>query len=150
DGCVRVAHRTAGVRTGNASHRSGSSTSRSCGQAPRPGRSGATTGAPRGDGRRPQPGAAARSRRAARPPAEPRNVPQASRLAPGLPGRSSFVPELVQITVVAAAVHRVPETLVPVGHQLVVACKFMKRLALEREEFIVLEAVEEPAVEDEE
>ena len=51
-------------------------------------------------------------------------------LGPELPGRRPARPELLEQLLVAHGVHALPEAVVPVRHQLAVACELLERLTL--------------------
>src|SRR5882757_1307403 len=46
---------------------------------------------------------------------------------PDLPGSLTAIPHLMQLANIAQCIHAVPETLVPVHHQLAVACQHLQR-----------------------
>src|SRR5581483_1056921 len=69
---------------------------------------------------------------------------------PVVPGSRAGIPQFVQVTVLAAIIHRVPEAVVLEGGQLAVAGELYQRLLLQYQVGRFVQAVEKAAVEDEE
>src|SRR5206468_2209370 len=72
-----------------------------------------------------------------------------SRLLPDLPGSLALVPEAVQVLELAVGIHRLPEGVVPVGHEVVVAGELFQGAFLHHTSRIVRQIVEKLAPEDE-
>src|SRR5205809_1024207 len=120
---------------------------------PRTGRHGAGRSAPPSAG----PPARRRSWRAARARgprrsgvAAGRRSGRRERRSPDLPRRVVLFPQAVQVEVVAVGVHGMPEALVQVDRELAVARELAQRLLLQEELRIVVQVVEDLALEDEE
>src|SRR6185312_15343359 len=70
--------------------------------------------------------------------------------SPLLPRRLPALPQVIEMKIVAVSVHGVPETLVEIDRELAVAGQVAQRLLLQEEVRIVVQVVEDLALEDEE
>src|SRR5260370_23693482 len=71
------------------------------------------------------------------------------RRLPGIPGRLALAPQFVQVLIIPAVVHRLPEAIVQVSHQLAVVGQLRERAVLEDEVWIILETFKDLAAQNE-
>src|SRR3990167_5093030 len=90
------------------------------------------------------------ARRACRPVRPESTRHSQVRLSPGLPGRLTGLPQLVQILNVPIRVHTCPESIVDQHHQFSILGNLLQRTALEVARVVVAEIVEDGAIKYEE